>query len=246
MRRFHGLSVIMVAMLFVAAVATADMSTLSANTTGSGETLLYQIFNEIYGTDLADNAELVSTYGNDNFETYTVAAGQSVTFDVEALWMDAYYTQDLSFYTSSGTWDILFGGNDEIDNSWRLVNSNNGTGSVGNLSGIGLTGQFTADETFGFSNYSYNPDNAWTNFTFYSEESLNTPNETHMLFFTTPIEGVWFAAVEDLPLSNTYSHQDFNDFVFQFSESVVPEPSSMLLLGIGISAMAIRRFRRAR
>lgn len=243
--------------VLLAMPAMADMSDLS-NITGGGETLLYTVYNTIYGTGLTSNAELVSTYGLNGLET--LGAGD---YGVEALWMDAYYNEDLSgYYTDgSGTFDILLGGLSVIDNTWRIQHFTNGTGPVGLLQGLGLTGWFTATSEIGFANATVDQSNGNTLFDFYSESALNIPGfglasgDSHFLFFETPthaVDGSYFIAIEDLPIDianltgTDYSHGDFNDFVFELKPVIIPEPSSMLLLGMGIAGMAIRRFRKAK
>ena len=233
---------------FLAVPAVADMSDLSEVTaTGNGpETLLYDVFNTLYGTHLTSNADLVSQWGQNNFQTFTVdPQGPTTLISYEAVWMDAWNTQDLDLVTSGGTTQLLFGGIDQIDNTWRLQNWPASGTDPGDLRGLGLTGQFVAQEDFGFQLTTFAPGfETLTTEYWYSQDNLNAPNETHMLFFNTPIDGVWFAAVEDRYLGHPEGHNDFNDFVFELRETVIPEPSSLVLLGMGIAGMAIRRFRR--
>jgi hypothetical protein len=137
----------------LAAPAVADMSDLSEVTaTGNGaETLLYNVFNTLYGTSLTSNFELAQQWGVNGMQVFTPANPELPSrIDYEAVWMDAWNTQDLDLVTSSGVTQLLFGGIDQIDNTWRLQNWPASGTDPGDLRGLGLTGHFVTQEDVGF------------------------------------------------------------------------------------------------
>lgn len=81
-------------------------------------------------------------------------------------------------------------------------------------------------------------------FLWYSEEGLNG-GEDHMIMLTTPDPNVFLLLWADISFCCPGgSDVDYNDFVVELQVSpIIPEPASMLLLGIGMSLMAARRLR---
>jgi hypothetical protein len=72
----------------------------------------------------------------------------------------------------------------------------------------------------------------------FSEESLNEDGGDHMFIYSTPDPDKFLLAWADLDFRASHDH-DYNDLVLELTvtRNVVPEPGSLLLLGMGVSAM---------
>lgn len=104
----------------------------------------------------------------------------------------------------------------------------------------GASTTFNPGEVYGF--YLTDPNGN----TYYTESSRNPAgegNHQHFAVFLVTLasgEQIFYIGVEDLPLGGD---EDYNDMILSVA---VPEPSSMVLLGIGLAAIGFLRRRRAK
>lgn len=83
-------------------------------------------------------------------------------------------------------------------------------------------------------------------FIWFSEESLNG-GQDHAILFRTPDPNVYLMVWADLNFTRGGDADfDYNDLVIELTinRGIIPEPASMLLLGLGVSTMALRQMRK--
>jgi PEP-CTERM motif-containing protein/uncharacterized protein DUF4114 len=194
------------------------------DTNPSDEMNFYEIYNAVYGTVFTTNSQLDALQADpDDIWSLVGSVG-----DVTATARFAGFTQEFGYYTDLGVGAVrtsLF----TITDSGLLDGSDSATISEGG--------------NFGFFDIAGGGAHEW-----FSESALNFLGEDHLVVYTTPDANTFLFGWEDLPFANNISDGDFNDLVVEVylgSRSVIPEPTTMLLLGMGIAGMVATRMRRS-
>jgi len=87
---------------------------------------------------------------------------------------------------------------------------------------------------------------------FYTQSQLNTLGATNQQFAALQLRNYTIMGVEDI-FSNTLTQSwtstsadyDFNDVMFGYRAASVPEPGTLLLLGMGLAGAALQRRRKS-
>jgi hypothetical protein len=217
-----------------------------------GEKKLYELFNELYGTTYTSNMDpdFLALQVVD-FQTFVLDDDVcSITFD--AIYRQSYLEDDIYLYTDVGTnppvaLTHIVG---PIDNS----GPNSGQGA---LSEPAVVVDVTGISEIGFVDFAKDPTSPFT-YNWYSQPSFNNgqfstgDNEVHVLLWAVPgMADTYVLTWEDLPYTyfsglDDIGDQDYNDILVQFTlnRCVIPEPSSMALLGLGLAGLAVRKYRK--
>ena len=183
-------------------------------TTSGDELNLFEIYNAVYGTTLTSNFELEAFAVNPDV-LFTSLLGTSA----EAVARYGAHGQDLGYYNSDG-----YGTPVPV-----IGTAQNANGHLDIPAG-----------TFGL----YDQVTGGTNPLWHSDPTLNADLGDHMVAFYGQNNDI-FIGFEDRDFRSPLADFDYNDLVFTLANSyIVPEPATVLLLGLGLAGVGARRLRR--
>ncbi|MBI5094042.1 MAG: DUF4114 domain-containing protein [Candidatus Hydrogenedentes bacterium] len=198
------------------ASATVINDVWAPTTSDPREVNLYGIYNSLYGTAYSDSNAIPQVSPDEVFALLASAASVEATARYAALGQQFGYYQP----TSGGpiTYTQLF----------DVQDPNSGYPLSGFTTTISPTGNF------GF--YDLAGGVYW-----HSQAALNPNGEDHLVTLATADPNVFLLAWEDLPLA--LADGDFNDLVVEVTLQVIPEPTTMALLGMGLACVVVRQIR---